>query len=72
MLQKSKRSRKKLEKSVKDAKDEISTLTERLKTSQAELGIRDDRIQQLMKQVEIKSNELSLAHKVTFSAFKRL
>ena len=52
------RTRKKLEKGLKDAKDEIVTLTERLNISQAEINIRDDKIKGLIKQLEIKSNEI--------------
>ncbi|RMZ99567.1 hypothetical protein BpHYR1_021614 [Brachionus plicatilis] len=63
------RTRKKLEKALKDAKDEISTLSERLNISQAEVNIRDDKIKGLIKQLEIKSNELkSLSQKPKINA----
>ena len=52
------RSRKKLEKSLKDAKDEVAGLTERLNVSQAECNFRDEKIKALIKQLESKTNEL--------------
>lgn len=55
------RTRKKLEKGLKDAKDEVVALTERLNISQAEINIRDDKIKGLIKQLETKSNELKNA-----------
>lgn len=53
-----------MEKSLKDAKDDLSTLNERLKVTQAELGIRDEKIQALLKQLEMKTAELTLVQKV--------
>lgn len=48
-----------MEKSLKDAKDELTTLTERLHMTQAELGLRDEKIKGLVKQLETKNLENS-------------
>lgn len=47
-----------MEKSLKDTKDEVATLTERLNVSQAECNLRDEKIKTLIKQLELKTNEL--------------
>ncbi|CAF0706283.1 unnamed protein product [Brachionus calyciflorus] len=52
------RSRKKLEKGLLDARDEVSVLSERLNVSQAEINLRDDKIKALIKQIELKNSEL--------------
>lgn len=59
------RSRKKLEKSLKDAKEELGSLTERLQVTHTELKMRDDKIQSLLRQIEVKNVELA-SSKVNF------
>lgn len=44
----------------------MSQLNERLKVAQTELTIRDERIQSLIKQVELKASENAILQKVNF------
>ena len=47
-----------MEKAIKDANVELSTLSENLKSAQSEIHIKDEKIQSLMKQLDAKALEL--------------
>ena len=55
-----------MEKSIKDAKDELSTQGEKLGQMQAEIKLRDEKIDSLNKELQAKKTELDIYMQVNY------
>ena len=65
------RSRKKLEKTVKDTKDEVAALNEKIAQNQNDMNVRDEKILSLTKQLEAKTQEMENYLKVWVKTRKK-